>query len=704
MEYQSLYRRFRPGRFSDIIGQEHVVRALRNAVRENRVGHAYLLSGPRGTGKTTAARVLAKVLNCETPIDGEPCGECASCKSIENGTSFDLHELDAASHNKVDDIRDLLSKVHLGTPGRSKVYLLDEVHMLTAGAENALLKTLEEPPDHVVFVLATTEPHKVVPTIRSRTQHLELSLVPAEEMTRHVWWIAEQANLDVDDAAVAHVVRVGGGSVRDTLSALDQVVAAGGVARPDVSTDDLVDSLATADTGKALAAVNAAMSRGTDPRIVGEQLIRSLRDVFLAAMGADTSHVAPSDRDRVRDLAGIMRPAVLTRAMEMVGTALVDMRQSPDPRIDLEVALVRLTRPETDHNVAALAARVEQLEAAFASGVVPVNGGTIDPSSRPAAVSPPAVDVPPTPAPVVIPPRPDPDAPAPVTAAAEIIAPAVDPDPPASSPAEPSARVRPADAARQALASRSGRPSTPDRPSPSTGGPDQPPPIPPRRPSATPRPASEPAGSVSAPPPPAPADPVVRAPIPGDDVATGIDTGSSEAPSDPAPTAPPETAPVAPLVADTAAPVDSPVLPPPPAGDSGVPSQTDVEGAWEQVLPHLSKRAALRVTGGRFVESTSSRVVYALPHEGHRKRCEEVSEEISAALTAHFDRPVRLALVVDGPDPTAPQPAAGSQPREPLPADDDVDLGDLVDAAEHDGTVLDRLTKAFPGAELMTDE
>jgi DNA polymerase-3 subunit gamma/tau len=189
--YQSLYRRFRPSTFAEVKGQDHVVLALRNAVRDQRVAHAYLFSGPRGTGKTSTARILAKALNCTDLRDGEPCGQCSSCLEITRGTSLDVHELDAASNNGVEAMRDLVSRAALGTPGRQKVYIVDEVHMLSTAASNALLKTLEEPPAHVIFVLATTDPQKVLPTIRSRTQHFEFRLLGPEtlgELLRRSTW------------------------------------------------------------------------------------------------------------------------------------------------------------------------------------------------------------------------------------------------------------------------------------------------------------------------------------------------------------------------------------------------------------------------------------------------------------------------------------------------------------------------------------
>src|SRR6478672_9391094 len=202
MATHSLYRRYRPRRFSEVKGQDHVVRALRNAVINQREGHAYLFSGPRGTGKTTSARILAKVLNCERPVDGEPCCECASCLEVERGVSYDVHELDAASNNGVESMRDLIEKAQLGTPGRHKVYILDEVHMLSKPAEATLLKTLEEPPPHVVFVLATTDPQKVSATIRSRVQHLEFHLLPMDVLEEHIRWLADDAGIEVTDAAV----------------------------------------------------------------------------------------------------------------------------------------------------------------------------------------------------------------------------------------------------------------------------------------------------------------------------------------------------------------------------------------------------------------------------------------------------------------------------------------------------------------------
>jgi DNA polymerase III subunit gamma/tau len=360
--FVSLYRRFRPGRFDELRGQDHVVRALRSAVRDDRVSHAYLFSGPRGTGKTSSARILAKALNCETPVDGEPCGVCTSCTEITQGSSLNVHELDAASNNGVDAMRDLVAHAGLGTPGRWKVYIVDEVHMLSTAAANALLKTLEEPPSHVVFVLATTDPQKVPPTIRSRTQHLEFRLLGAETLHDLLESVNQEAGLHVDGEALEAAVRRGRGSARDALSALDQVVASGSAdaARPELAA--VLEALAGGDVSSVLVALSALLAGGWGPQQLATELIDDLRQVFLAALAPELCTVSGPSLERFRGLAEAMGLARVVRSMEILGHALVDMREAPDAQVVLEIAAVRAVRPDLDSGVEALSERVSVLE------------------------------------------------------------------------------------------------------------------------------------------------------------------------------------------------------------------------------------------------------------------------------------------------------------------------------------------------------
>ena len=405
MAVQSLYRRYRPQRFSELKGQEHVVRALKNAVVNSREGHAYLFSGPRGTGKTTTARILAKVLNCENPQDGEPCCECGSCLAVQEGNSFDVIELDAASNNGVEDIREIIAAASLGSPGRHKVYILDEVHMLSKGASAALLKTLEEPPSHVVFVLATTDPEKVAETIRSRTQHLQFHLLPVDELEAHVRWVASDAGIDISDASINAVLRQGGGSARDTLSALELAAATGGMVDEVTPVDEFVEAFIEYDAGRLLAAVAHTVNFGRDPRTIVNDLVRHMRDAFLTQMAPELVQLPEDRAAEVAAQAGRLGTPRIVKVIETLGLAINDMRNAPDSRVVLEVALVRLVHRELQMGIESLLARVERLEKELENrpqiAPAPVNpstgravlGGRVaqDPSApavRPAATAP----------------------------------------------------------------------------------------------------------------------------------------------------------------------------------------------------------------------------------------------------------------------------------------------------------------------------
>jgi DNA polymerase-3 subunit gamma/tau len=358
----ALYRRFRPGRFAEIRGQDHVVRALQGAVKNDRVVHAYLFSGPRGTGKTTTARILAKALNCERPLDGDACDECASCVAITKGASLDVVELDAASNNGVDDIREITAGAWHGTPGSWKVYIFDEVHQLSKAASAALLKTLEEPPQHVVFVLATTEPHKVMPTIRSRTQHLEFRLIGGDTLSSLLHDIRGAAGLSADDSLIDAAVRLGRGSARDALSALDQLMATGSLAESQPEFDGLFHSLVNLDAVEALRSLAVLTQEGWDPEQLAESFAAEVRQVFLLQVAPEVADAVDVDRERLVAWGAQLGLARTVRILETFGLAMREMKSAPEKTVVLEVALVRLIRPDLDSSIEALDERITRLE------------------------------------------------------------------------------------------------------------------------------------------------------------------------------------------------------------------------------------------------------------------------------------------------------------------------------------------------------
>lgn len=368
-EYQALYRRFRPQQFRDLVGQQHVTMAMTHAVSEGKVAHAYLFSGPRGTGKTSCARILAKALNCTNSVGGEPCDECPSCMAIREGSSLDVYELDAASNNGVDAIRDLVSKTALATPGRWKVYIIDEIHMLSTSASNALLKTLEEPPAHVIFVLATTDPQKVIPTIRSRTQHYEFRLISPESLENLLNEVSNRAEISLPTGAILAATKKGRGSARDALSALEQIAIVGQVDDDDGYVESIVEALASRDSAQAMIEVARAVSSGLDPAQLAVEIADYLRQGFLASLAPQLVSLSGSDLERCSNVLREMGLPALVRTMELLGETLVYMRDSLDSRVQLESVLMKSCMLPAGDSYADLVERIDRLERQVGSGL-----------------------------------------------------------------------------------------------------------------------------------------------------------------------------------------------------------------------------------------------------------------------------------------------------------------------------------------------
>ena len=378
--YQALYRKYRPQRFGEVVGQDHVTLTLAREVQQGRMVHAYLFAGPRGTGKTTTARIIAKVLNCpDLGADGEPCSRCPSCLAIAEGTSLDVIELDAASHNKVEDVREIRANVGTvaSTGGAQRVYILDEAHMLSRAAANALLKTLEEPPEHAYFVLATTEPYKLPDTIRSRAQRFDFHPIGSEILIAYLADIAARERYQAAPDGLALIARHARGSVRDALGLLEQVAALGsgkvearGVTRalglaPSETYTRLARALADHDAPGALALAASIAAEGADLRRFVADAIEFFRGVFLARYAPNLEEIVDEPAEVLtewRAQARLLEGGEVLRAVEVLGEALAALREGREERLVVELALLRLARPETSVDAASLAARLDRVE------------------------------------------------------------------------------------------------------------------------------------------------------------------------------------------------------------------------------------------------------------------------------------------------------------------------------------------------------
>ena len=385
MMYQALYRKYRPKTFDDVVGQEHITETLKKQVETGRLSHAYLFIGTRGTGKTTCAKILAKAVNCEHPVNGNPCNRCAACRGIDDGSVLDVVELDAASNNGVDNVRALRDEAVFSPASvRKRVYIVDEVHMLSNSAFNALLKILEEPPEHLMFILATTELHKVPATILSRCQRHSFKRIPVDTITARLNYVAQQEHLDLQPDAAALLARMADGGMRDALTLLDQccgnecistdaVISAIGLAG-NLRTAQLLRSVAAGDTAGALEQFRELWQDGKDPSALLDELSMLQRDLLMQAVAPRGGRELLSgayDPVTLEELSGAFSSAQLLANLQSIQQTLGAMASQPNPRIAAELCLIRLCRPELCDDVPTLCARMDKLEQTVYSGAIP---------------------------------------------------------------------------------------------------------------------------------------------------------------------------------------------------------------------------------------------------------------------------------------------------------------------------------------------